>query len=100
MARRALWWALPLPALSVLQSWYQGAILHRRHTRGITEAVVVYLFTSALILVLGVLWGQMVGLYIGVAALTISVLVQTIWLWHRAKPILFSLVERDREYAS
>lgn len=100
MAKHALWLALPLPALSVMQSWYQGAILHGRHTRGITEAVSVYLLTSAFILVLGVLWGQMVGLYIGVAALTISVLVQTVWLWHRARPVLFSLVQRDREYAS
>jgi hypothetical protein len=95
LARSGLWLALPLPALSVLQSWYQGAILHGRRTRGITEAVVIYLCTSAAILISGVLWGQTTGLYIGIAAMSLSVFTQTAWLWRRARPVLME--EKNKE---
>jgi hypothetical protein len=96
MARLGLWIALPLPALSVIQSWFQGAILHGRRTRGITEAVVIYLATSALILVGGVMWGNMVGLYIGLAALVASTFTQTVWLWLRSRPVIHQVAERDQ----
>jgi hypothetical protein len=72
MARQALLFALPLPILSVLQSWYQGAILHGRITRGITEAVVVYLVVAMILFSAGVAWGQIPGLYIGWAVLGLS----------------------------
>ncbi len=39
------------PALAA-PSWYQGSLLHAR-ARGITEAVVIYLVTSAVVLTLG-----------------------------------------------
>jgi hypothetical protein len=90
-----IWIALPLPALSSLQSWYQGAILHGRRTRGLTESVLIYLFTSTLILGFGVAWGGAVGLYIGITALTLSVLTQTAWLWVRSRPIMQQLRQRD-----
>jgi len=62
LACMGLWVALPLPGLNVLQSWYQGAIVHSRRTRGITEAVVIYLFVSGTILWAGAAWGRMTGL--------------------------------------
>lgn len=96
MARMGVWVALPLPALTALQSWYQGAILHGRRTRGITESVVIYLVTSAVVLSLGVVWGQMTGLYVGLAAMGLSVLTQTAWLAYRSRPALQAVVERDR----
>lgn len=95
MAQKAIWIALPLPALSVLQSWYQGAILHGRHTRGITESVVIYLITSGIVLGAGVHWGQMTGLYIGIAALGLSVFSQTVWLWVRSQPVMHRVASRD-----
>ena len=95
LAQTGLLIALPLPALSVWQSWYQGAILHSRRTRGITEAVVIYLVTSAIVLGLGVIWGKTIGIYFGLAALTISVAVQTAWLWFRSLPALQDLYKRD-----
>jgi len=87
LAVQSLWLALPLPALSVIQSWYQGVILHKRHTQGITESTGLYLLTSGAILGIGVWWGAMKGLYVGITALTISVLVQTIWLGIRSLSI-------------
>ena len=95
MARVGTWLALPLPALSVLQSWYQGAILHGRRTGGIIEAVVVYLVASAVTLAAGVVWGQATGLYIGLASLSISTLMQTIWLWVRSQPVFNEIHQRD-----
>jgi hypothetical protein len=84
MAIIALWLALPMPALSTLQSWLQGNLLHRRRTRGITESVVVYLATSAIILIGGVAWGGVAGLYVGMVALVLSSASQTLWLALRA----------------
>jgi hypothetical protein len=93
MAQVALWLALPLPALTVLQSWYQGALLHGRRTRGITESVVVYLLTSALVLGFGIAWGGVAGLYIGILSISASVAAQTAWLLWRSRPVLKQIRE-------
>lgn len=95
LAQRALWLALPLPLMSVLQSWYQGVLLYGRRTRSITESVILYLITSAIVLVGGVLWGQVTGLYVGLIALTSSVIVQTAWLGWRSWPTQAKIAERD-----
>jgi hypothetical protein len=87
LATTALWIALPLPALNTLQSLYQGSILHSRKTRAITESVVVYLATSAAVLAWGVAWGQVTGLYVGMAALMLSFATQTAWLAWRARQL-------------
>jgi hypothetical protein len=97
LARTALWLAIPLPALSVFQSWFQGSILHSRHTRGITEAVIVFLVSSGAVLVAGVAWGQITGLYVGLLALAVSTLLQTGWLWLRSRPALASIWLRDEQ---
>lgn len=95
LAQRGIWIALPLPALSVMQSWYQGAILFGRKTQGITESVVVYLLISASTFGIGVWLNSITGLYIGLVALTLSVAAQTLWLWMRSRPVLAQLQERD-----
>ena len=95
LAQRGIWIALPLPALSVMQSWYQGAILYGRKTQGITESVVVYLLISAATFGIGVWLNSITGLYIGLVALTLSVAAQTFWLWMRSRPVLAQLQERD-----
>jgi hypothetical protein len=95
LAERALWIALPLPLLSVLQSWYQGAILFGKHTRGITESVIVYLLTSVIILSLGVIYGNTIGLFIGLLAFSLSMATQTGWLFLRAYDVISFLKHRD-----
>jgi hypothetical protein len=95
IAQIGIWITLPMPALAALQSWYQGAILHSRKTRGITEAVVIYLFFNILTLVLGVLWGQMIGLYVGLASFVLSTFIQTVWLWVRSKNAIYRVHQRD-----
>lgn len=88
LARIGLLLALPLPALSVLQSWCQGAIVNSRRTRGITEAVGIYLVVNIVLLWSGVRWGQAVGLYVGMAAFTLSTAAQAGWLWQRSRSVL------------
>jgi hypothetical protein len=97
LAQSGLWFALPLPALSVLQSWYQGTILFSKRTNGITESVIIYLFTSLVVLGAGVAVGTMTGLNIGILALTLSVATQTGWLWLRSRQVRQTLDERDQE---
>jgi hypothetical protein len=100
LARPGMWLGLLLPGLKVLQSWYQGAITYGRQTRGITEAFAVSLLISGIILWWGVNWGGVTGLYVGLGAVLAGYLIQTAWLWQRARPILQALQLRDTTYAS
>jgi hypothetical protein len=92
IARTSLWIALPLPALAVFQSWYQGVVVHSRRTRIITEAVALSLVGAAAILVGGVAWGGVTGLYVGVAALVVGDSLRTAWLAMRSKAMRQSLI--------
>ena len=96
VARYSLWLALPMPAMSVLQSWYQGMVLYSRHTRSITESVVVYLLGSVSVLAAGVLWGGAKGIYVGVAAVSVGEVGRTLWLRWRGGPARWGLRERDQ----
>jgi len=95
LAHTGLWLTLPIPAMTALQSWYQGSIVNSRRTRGITEAVVIYLVVIIALLWAGVVWGQMIGLYVGLAAFTISTGAQTVWLWRRSRLALRAVIARD-----
>ena len=97
LAQRGLWIGLLLPALAVYQSWFQGAILHHRHTAPISEAVVVYLLVSVALVAAGVLSGNAVGLYVGLAALLAGAAAQTAWLWLRGRPALRAA---EREFSA
>jgi hypothetical protein len=95
MARRGLWLAIWLPALSMLLNWYQGTVVNSQHTRGVTEAVVLYLLVTIVIQGGGILWGQVPGLYVAVAAFALATLVQTLWLWYRSRPVLRRLYAHE-----
>jgi hypothetical protein len=100
LSRRGLWLAVLMPAVAVLQSWYQGLIVHSRRTRGITEAVVVYLLISGVVLFGGVLWGRAAGLYVGLAAVSLGRIVQTAWLWYRSRSAMECVERRDESSAT
>jgi hypothetical protein len=85
LAERSLWLALPLPAFSVLESWYQGLIVDSRRTRGITEAVALALAATSLALVGAVMWGALTGIYATVAAFTLGEALRTTWLHRRSR---------------
>ena len=80
------------PRLTVLQSWYQGTILHDRRTRAITELVLVYLLTSLVVLGFGVAFAQTpVCISASCHCNALSVATQTIWLWLRSRSVLREL---------
>jgi hypothetical protein len=79
----------------VLYSWYQGATVHSRSTRLVSEAVVIYLLTSSAILWAGVVWGQLPGLYVAVVAFVTAIATQTGWLWHRSRRTMQAVAARD-----
>jgi hypothetical protein len=94
-----LWIALPLPGLNVLQSWFQGILLHGRRTRGITESVVIFLVTCTAILWVGVTRSLTTGLYVAMAAFVVANIAQTTWLWIRSRPAERQVVDRDSQLA-
>lgn len=76
-----------MPGLGALQSWYTGTIVHSRHTRGVTESVVVGLVTTSVWLLAGLLWGRVAGLYVGLSAMVVGNAAQTAWLWRRSRDL-------------
>jgi hypothetical protein len=95
LARIAFWVALPMPVLSTLQSWYQGAILHSRRTRAVPESVFVFLGTVFVILTAGVLVGTVTGIYVAMFGFVVATLAQTVWLGYRSRPVLQNVKARD-----
>ncbi|WP_447970468.1 hypothetical protein [Nitrospira sp. M1] len=80
---QAIWLAVLLPGLSAVESFLQGSLVHRHQTKSITEAVAIYLVTSASILMVGTYYGQVAGLYVGLLGVSSGLLCQTLWLWYR-----------------
>lgn len=95
MAVPAFLIAVPVPALTVFQSLYQGTIVHGRATRGIPESIIAFLIVFLTVLWAGVASGQVTGLYIGIAALTLANFAQTGWLQLRSRPVQQALRIRD-----
>jgi hypothetical protein len=83
----ALVFALLLPALNVVQSFYQGALVQRRRTRAVTESVALSLATTALGLAACVHFEVGFGLASAAAMLTLGNLAQTLWLAWRARTV-------------
>ena len=85
-AQWALLLSVLLPGLTVIQSWHQGILMNERHTRGITEAMFFSLLSHVTVLVIGVWWGGLPGLYIGIFAVMAGNLARSGWLWYRTRP--------------
>ena len=88
IGRIGLWIGLPLSGLNMILSWFQGALVHDKKTRGIPEAVSIYLITVSLLLFGGVIWGEVIGVYIGMASLGLAQFAQALWLWYRSRGVI------------
>lgn len=82
--RNALWFAIPLPALTALDSLFSGTLMKSRQTRGVTEAALLSIVTVGLVLVAGVFLGEFPGLLIGILATFAGNSMRTAWLGRRA----------------
>ena len=76
-----------MPGSAAAQSWFQGKLVSVRRTRGITEAVGVYLVGNAVVLAAGLVWGKMTGLYVGLVAVATGTVLQIGWLWFRSRRV-------------
>jgi len=80
LASSALLCAFLWPASQALQSWFQGALVHRRRTRSVTEAMGVFFLVTTAALYAGVRWSDWRGIQFAVLALMLGSLAQTGWL--------------------
>ncbi len=85
IGKTTLWFALLLPAFTVIESWLQGILVHAHETRGIIEAVALYLLTTATILGFGIYLGTVMGIYMGYFASVCGLTMQTLWLGFRCR---------------
>ncbi len=85
LACDALWWLVPMGAVSVWQSYHQGVLVHARQTRAITESMGVLLLATCAVLGIGVAWRAAPGLHFAALALTVGGLAQVAWLAHRSR---------------
>ena len=100
LAVAALWLCAPLPALSVFQSYYQGALVQGRRTREITESVAVYLLVLGSVLGAGVLWNRRSGLFAGVLSFVLGGIAQFGWLRLRGRTAFREIAARHGKAVS
>ena len=79
--------AILMPGYQVYQSWYGGLLVHYRETRGISEAVMIYVGLALLGLYLGTHFASVPGIYWTINVFVISGLCQTFFLRYRYKGI-------------
>jgi len=87
--------ALPLSALTVLQSWFQGAILISHKTRAVSESVTIMMVTLLIVYAIGVRLQTQPGLYFAIGGLMVANIAQMAWLWFRSRHVMRVLNERD-----
>ena len=85
LAASAILFAVLMPAYQALQSWFQGVLVHERKTRGITEAVLLYVIVAVVGLAAGVAWSGWTGILFAVCTFVVGGLLQTAWLAFRAR---------------
>jgi len=88
LARKSFWLMVPYPVLIGLQAFYQGVLTSSYQTRRITESVGLYGLVCAVVLILGVFWFRIAGIYFGVGAIVLATFIQTIWMQIRSRTAL------------
>ena len=88
LANTALWFSLLIPAANAFQSWYQGLILHSGKTRGIPEAVVLFLAVTIITYIFGIYLINLPGIYIGALGFSLGMASQAAWLKFRSHKAL------------
>jgi hypothetical protein len=91
LARNALWFSLLVPGANTLQSWYQGILLHGGRTKGIPEAVGVFLISTIILYIGGILTSIAPGIYIGTLGFSLGMSLQTFWLNKKSRPVISGL---------
>jgi len=88
LANTALWFSLVIPGANAFQSWYQGLILTSGKTRGIPEAVAIFLAVTIATYTIGIYWIDLPGIYIGTIGFSLGMICQATWLKIRSQKAL------------
>ncbi len=83
LGKTALWLSLLIPGANALQSWYQGILLHSGKTKGITQAVSIFLLVTIGIYTLGITQDKYPGIYIGTLGFSLGMACQAAWLKYK-----------------
>jgi hypothetical protein len=94
LAESALWFGILVPGANALQSWYQGVMLHSQKTRGVPEAVVIFLAASLITYGIGISWNVPAGIIVGTAGFSLGMAAQAGWLWFRSRPAIQAVKSR------
>ena len=96
-ARNAFLIAIPMAALTIFQSWYQGTIVNGGKTKAIPEATAIFVGIFFLVAIAGIAYGKIPGLYMGMAGFLLANLGQALWLGFRSRKLMLELRRRDME---
>jgi hypothetical protein len=94
-ARNAFTIAIPMAALTIFQSWFQGTILNGGKTKAIPEATGIFVGIFFLTAVVGITYGKIPGLYMGIMGFLLANLGQALWLGFRSRKLFAELRRRD-----
>lgn len=83
LGKTALWFSLLIPGANALQSWYQGILLHSGKTKGITQAVSVFLLVTIGIYTFGIMQDKYPGIFIGTLGFSLGMACQAAWLKYK-----------------
>ncbi|NKB88074.1 MAG: hypothetical protein GKS06_07640 [Acidobacteria bacterium] len=84
LARQGLRWGFALPFVGAIQNYYVGLLVHRHETRAVTESMALFLASSSIVLVAGVLHGGVPGLIVGYVGFSVANVLQAWWVWRAA----------------
>lgn len=84
-----------IPGLVVMINFYQGIIVWGERTRGVIEAVSLFLLTLSVGLGAGIFWNSITGLYVAMVAFTLGSICRLIWLWYRGQPVIEQIRHRE-----
>jgi hypothetical protein len=82
--------AVLMPGYQVYQSLYQGLMVHHRRTRGVSEAVALYVVIALVGLFIGSRHADIPGIYWALATFVVAGISQTLWLRYRAHEFMRS----------
>ena len=87
LASITVMFAILMPGYQVYQSLYGGFLVHHRKTKGISEAVIIYVSITLIGLWAGSIWAITPGIYWAINTFVIAGLCQTFFLRYRYRQI-------------
>ena len=88
LSATAIMLAVLMPGYQVYQSLYQGLLVHHHQTKGISEAVLLYVVIALAGLYAGSQWSPVPGIYWAIATFVCAGVSQTVWLRTRTARFL------------